>query len=215
MEREEIMAEIKLQNVSKKIRGSMILRDISLEIEKGKIVGLSGENGSGKTMLMRLIAGLVLPTDGTITIQGKVLGKEIEFPESIGILLENPAFLDNYSGFENLKILADIKRLVGKKEICQALERVGLGNDNFKKYKKYSLGMKQRLGIAGSIFEKPDILILDEPINALDESGIELLKQIIKEEKHRGATILLSCHDKFFLEEMADTVYRMQGGKIL
>ena len=209
------MEEIKIQNVSKKIKRNMVLRNISIEINKGEIIGLSGENGSGKTMLMRLIIGLVFPSEGEIIIQGKVLGKDIEFPENVGFLIENPAFLDYCSGFENLKILADIRRVVSDEEIYQTLKRVGLESDNRKKYKKYSLGMKQRLGIACAILEKPDILVLDEPTNALDENGIELLKQIIREEKQRGTTILLSCHDKLFLEEMADRIYEMHNGRIV
>lgn len=209
------MSEISIKKVSKVIKGNVVLKDISMEIEKGEIIGLSGENGSGKTMLMRIIAGLVFPTEGEIIIQGKKLGKDMEFPESIGILLENPAFLDAYSGFQNLKMLADIKKLVNDEKIYGALKRVGLNPDDCKKYKKYSLGMKQRLGIANVILEKPDILLFDEPMNALDENGIELVKQIIKEEKNRGAVIFLSCHDKLFLEEISDRIFRLSKGMIL
>lgn len=206
---------IQVENVSKIIKGNMVIDCVSAEFSSGKVYGLQGINGSGKTMLMRLISGLIYPTEGRIVIDGKILGKEIAFPESIGILIENPAFLDNYSGFANLKLLASIQNKIDDKQIYKTLERVGLEPDSRKKYKKYSLGMKQKLGIAGAVMEKPELLILDEPANALDKEGIERLKKIVQEEKERGALIILSCHDSALLEAMADVIYSMENGRLL
>ena len=206
---------IQVENVSKTIKGNMVIDCVSAEFCSGKVYGLQGINGSGKTMLMRLISGLIYPTEGRIVIDGKILGKEIAFPESIGILIENPAFLDNYSGFANLKLLASIQNKIDDEQIYKTLERVGLEPDSRKKYKKYSLGMKQKLGIAGAVMEKPEFLILDEPANALDKEGIERLKKIVQEEKERGVLIILSCHDSALLEAMADVIYSMENGRLL
>ena len=206
---------IQVENVSKTIKGNMVIDCVSAEFSSGKVYGLQGINGSGKTMLMRLISGLIYPTEGRIVIDGKILGKEIAFPESIGILIENPAFLDNYSGFANLKLLASIQNKIDDKQIYKTLERVGLEPDSRKKYKKYSLGMKQKLGIAGAVMEKPEFLILDEPANALDKEGIERLKKIVQEEKERGALIILSCHDSALLGARADVIYSIQNGRLL
>lgn len=206
---------IQVENVSKIIKGNMVIDCVSVEFSSGKVYGLQGINGSGKTMLMRLISGLIYPTEGRIVIDGKILGKEIAFSESIGILIENPAFLDNYSGFANLKLLASIQNKIDDEQIYKTLERVGLEPDSRKKYKKYSLGMKQKLGIAGAVMEKPELLILDEPANALDKEGIERLKKIVQEEKERGALIILSCHDSALLEAMADVIYSMENGRLL
>lgn len=206
---------IQVENVSKTIKGNMVIDCVSAEFSSGKVYGLQGINGSGKTMLMRLISGLIYPTEGRIVIDGKILGKEIAFSESIGILIENPAFLDNYSGLANLKLLASIQNKIDDEQIYKTLERVGLEPDSRKKYKKYSLGMKQKLGIAGAVMEKPELLILDEPANALDKEGIERLKKIVQEEKERGALIILSCHDSALLEAMADVIYSMENGRLL
>ncbi|MFQ9014350.1 MAG: ABC transporter ATP-binding protein [Lacrimispora saccharolytica] len=206
---------IQVENVSKIIKGNMVIDCVSAEFSSGKVYGLQGINGSGKTMLMRLISGLIYPTEGRIVIDGKILGKEIAFSESIGILIENPAFLDNYSGFANLKLLASIQNKIDDEQIYKTLERVGLEPDSRKKYKKYSLGMKQKLGIAGAVMEKPELLILDEPANALDKEGIERLKKIVQEEKERGVLIILSCHDSALLEAMADVIYSMENGRLL
>lgn len=206
---------IKVENVSKIIRGNSVIEHISMELASGKVFGFRGINGSGKTMLMRLIAGLIYPTKGQITVDNKILGRDINFPENMGLLIENPAFLDNYSGFANLKLLSSIQDKIDDKQIRRTLERVGLEPDSKKKYKKYSLGMKQKLGIAAAVLEKPELLILDEPANALDEEGVERLKKIVQEEKERGALIILSCHDAYLLEEMSDVIYLLQDGKLL
>lgn len=206
---------INVENVSKIIRGNSVIEHISMELTSGKVFGFRGINGSGKTMLMRLIAGLIYPTKGQITVDNKILGRDINFPENMGLLIENPAFLDNYSGFANLKLLSSIQDKIDDKQIRRTLERVGLEPDSKKKYKKYSLGMKQKLGIAAAVLEKPELLILDEPANALDEEGVERLKKIVQEEKERGALIILSCHDAYLLEEMSDVIYLLQDGKLL
>lgn len=165
-------------------------------------------------MLMRLICGLIYPTKGEIVIDGKRQGKEITFPQSVGLLLENPAFLDSYTGFENLEMLASIKNIITREEIHEAITSVGLDPLDKRKYKKFSLGMKQRLGIAAAIMEKPDILILDEPTNSLDSSGVSLVKTIIAKERERGAIIILACHDLPVLQDVSDEIFLLEQGKI-
>lgn len=180
------MPDIVLDGVTKRFRRHCVVDDVSVTLKSGEISGLRGVNGSGKTMLLRLICGLIYPTEGTVQIGGKVLGRDMTFPESIGVLIENPAFLDGYSGRENLRQLASIRGVIDDKRVDEVLELVGLSENAGKKYKKYSLGMKQRLGIAAAIMERPDIVLLDEPTNALDDSGVAL----------------------------ADTVYCLDAGKI-
>lgn len=206
---------IVFDHVTKVIGKNTVIDNINCSMQTGSITGLKGINGSGKTMMMRLIAGLIYPTEGQVIVDGKVIGKEISFPPSLGVMLENPAFLDTYSGYDNLKLLAGINHSIPDSEIEQALSRVGLLENKGKKYKKYSLGMKQRLGIAAAIMEHPDILLLDEPTNSLDESGVELVKQIVREERARGATVILSCHDAAILEDLADEIISIKLGKIV
>ncbi len=208
------MTSVKIENVTKNIKNNTVLKNISLCIESGRIIGFKGINGSGKTMLMRIISGLIRPTSGKIFINGKELHHDISFPESIGVLLENPSFLDSYSGYDNLEIIASIKKIANAKRIDTVLDEVGLGNAKKKKYRKYSLGMKQRLGIAAAIMEEPDIVILDEPTNSLDDSGVETVKQIIKEQKQRGALVIISCHDGEFLDELSDEIFYISNGTI-
>lgn len=205
---------INLVNVSKTIRGAEIIKDVSVRFESGCITGIKGINGSGKTMMMRLIAGLIRPTTGEVIIGGQILGKDIAFPRSIGILIENPAFIDYYSGFENLKLLASIKNKIDDVQIRCVLQEVGLDFADKKKYRKYSLGMKQRLGIAAAIMESPDIILLDEPMNALDTEGIECVKKLILNEKNKGKTIIISCHDQEILEYLSDKIYCIENGQI-
>lgn len=205
---------LEIKNISKTIGADEVLHDIHLVMESGRIYGLQGRNGCGKSMLMRVICGLVLPTGGSIIIDGKELGKEISFPESIGILIEKPGFLDSYSGYQNLKLLASIQGKIGETEIVDTLQRVGLTDVMHKKYRKYSLGMKQKLGIAAAIMERPDIIILDEPANALDEKSEEKLWNIVREEKERGALVIISCHTSEILETVSDEIYRMEHGEI-
>lgn len=206
--------EITVKNITKVIKGTTVLDSVSMEMKSGEVVGLRGENGSGKTMLMRMIAGLIFPTQGSVQIDGRVLGRELAFPQEMGILLENPTFLENYTGYQNLCMLASIQNRIGEEEIKKAIRRVGLEWDDRKKYRKYSLGMKQRLGIAAAVMEAPQLIILDEPSNALDDQGCEMLRQIIREEKARNALILVSSHDGSLLEEIADMIYIMKNGHL-
>lgn len=208
------MSEIVVNEVSKSIYGVPIINSISMKLVSGNVYGFQGINGSGKTMLMRLICGLIYPTKGEIIIDGKRLGKEITFPQSVGLLLENPAFLDSYTGYENLEMLASIKNIITRQEIHEAITSVGLDPLDKRKYKKFSLGMKQRLGIAAAIMEKPDILILDEPTNSLDSSGVSLVKTIIAKERERGAIIILACHDLPVLQDVSDEIFLLEQGKI-
>ena len=209
-----IMAQIEIKNVTKIIKHNTVIDNVSLTVNSGKITGLKGVNGSGKTMLMRLVSGLILPTSGEIIIDGETLGKDITFPRSIGTLIENPAFLDNYSGFQNLKLLASIQGKISDKEIREAIIAVELNPDDKKKFRKYSLGMKQRLGIAAAVMEHPNIIILDEPTNALDSDGVQMVKRILQKEKERGALILISCHDLDILKELSDVIYLMNVGRL-
>jgi len=207
---------IKITGLNKSIKKVPILSDINIEFQSGRIYGLKGSNGSGKTMLMRAISGLILADSGSVDINGKILGKDISFPDSLGILIENPSFISGYTSFKNLKMLASIQgRIDDDDEINRAIERVGLDPKDKRTYKKYSLGMKQRLGIACAIMEKPEIIILDEPVNALDENGVELVREILQEEKNRGALIIIACHDKEELEFLSDEIYIICDGKIL
>ncbi len=208
------MSKIVVNEVSKSIYGVPIINSVSMTLVSGNVYGFQGINGSGKTMLMRLICGLIYPTKGEIVIDGKRLGKEITFPQSVGLLLENPAFLDSYTGFENLEMLASIKNIITREEIHDAITSVGLDPLDKRKYKKFSLGMKQRLGIAAAIMEKPDILILDEPTNSLDSSGVSLVKTILAKERERGAIIILACHDLPVLQDVSDEIFLLEQGKI-
>ena len=204
---------IKITDVNKTIKKAPILRDINLEFTGGKVYGLRGKNGSGKTMLMRAICGLITPDSGIIDINGKILGKDISFPESIGVLIENPAFIGNYTGFKNLKVLASIQNRIGDEQIRKALEDIGL--DDKRTYRKYSLGMKQKLGIAAAVMENPDIIILDEPINALDDVSVEKVHDILEEQKKRGAVIIIACHDKEELDQLSDEIIEISDGRII
>ena len=205
---------IELKDVEKTIRGVTVLQGINVRFEAGRVYGLKGKNGCGKTMLMRLICGLIRPTHGTVDINGEILGKEISFPHSIGALIENPAFIDGYTGFKNLQILASIQGKIGDEEIRDALRKVGLDPDDKRKYRKYSLGMKQRLGIACAFMEHPEIVVLDEPINALDDKGVELVHDILHDLKEKGTLVIIACHDQEEMEQLADEIYLMGEGKI-
>ncbi|WP_195616163.1 ATP-binding cassette domain-containing protein [Lachnospira eligens] len=206
---------IKITDVNKTIKKAPILRDINLEFTGGKVYGLRGKNGSGKTMLMRAICGLITPDSGIIDIDGKILGKDISFPESIGVLIENPSFIGNYTGFKNLKVLASIQNRIGDEQIRKALEDIGLDHDDKRTYRKYSLGMKQKLGIAAAVMENPDIIILDEPINALDDVSVEKVHDILEEQKKRGAVIIIACHDKEELDQLSDEIIEISDGRII
>ena len=205
--------KIEVKDYTKIIKGITILDDINITFESGKCYGLKGKNGSGKTMLMRAVSGLITATKGAVVIDGETLGKEISFPRSIGVLIENPAFIANYTGYKNLELLACIQNRIGKEEIQKTMEDVGLEPDDKRKYRKYSLGMKQKLGIAS--VEKPDIIILDEPINAIDEAGVLKVKKMIQEAKSRGAVIITACHDAEELQELSDEIIQIAEGRIV
>lgn len=204
--------EIIFNHVTKNIGKKCVINDVSFCVNDATIIGLMGINGAGKTMLMRLIAGFIKPSSGSIKIDGKMLGRDMDFPSEIGVLLENPSFINRYNGYDNLRILADINKRIDESRVLEVMDIVGLRDDGLKKYRKFSLGMRQRLGIAAAILEKPNILLLDEPTNSLDESGIEIIKTIVKNEKDRGAIVFLSCHDKELLYSLSDRIFHLNNG---
>ena len=206
--------KIQVVEVTKRIRKNLILNNVSLEMESGKIYGLQGPNGSGKTMLMRLLCGLIKANKGKVLIDGKEIGKDIDFPESVGLLIENPAFWGNYTGLKNLELLAELQKRIDTEQIRETISDVGLDSDDKRHFSKYSLGMKQRLGIAAAIMEKPEIILLDEPTNALDERGVAEICDLIRREKERGALIVIACHDADILENLADEIYTIYEGKV-
>lgn len=206
---------MELNDISKKIKKTTVLHDISIKLEGGNVYGLRGKNGCGKTMLMRVMSGLMRPTTGKVVIDGRELWKDMTFPDSIGVLIENPSFIDGYTGYKNLKMLADIKGIIGEKEIRDAMEKVGLDSYDKRKYRKYSLGMKQKLGIACAFMEHPDIVIMDEPINAIDSDGVELVRKIMDELKSEGRIIIIACHDAEEMELLADEIFVMEDGTIV
>ena len=206
--------KLELQHVTKVIRHITVLNDVNLTLESGTIYGLRGINGSGKTMLMRLMAGLIRPTKGKVLLDGKRLGKELSFPSDMGMLIENPAFLDGYTAAQNLRLLAGIRKKVGEERIREILEQVGLGWEDKRKYRQFSLGMKQRLGIAGAVLEHPQLLLIDEPTNALDTDGIQMVQRLLLEEKSRGALIVLACHDFSILQGLSDVLYSVKEGRV-
>jgi ABC-2 type transport system ATP-binding protein len=213
--REQIMeSAISVKGVGLTIKRDVILTDINVEFEKGKIHGLIGRNGSGKTMLMKCICGFVRPTKGYVIFAGKRIGKDTDFPENAGIIIETPGFIPYYSGYRNLKILAGLNRKIGKEEIMKTLELVGLKGAERKLVRKYSLGMRQRLGLAQAIMEEPDILILDEPMNGLDNKGVEEMRQILLGLKKEGKTILLVSHNSEDIKVLCDTIHEMDHGEI-
>lgn len=204
--------KIIISHGSKTIRGARVLRDVDMTLESGAVYGFQGKNGSGKTMLMRAVCGLVRLTEGEIRIDGVTIGKEQDFPSGLGMLLEAPSFLPDRTGYENLRLLAAIRGQAGPEEIAKALEQVGLDPKDRRKVKKYSLGMRQRLGIACAIMESPRLLVLDEPFNGLDEEGCRLARDVIVRSRRSGCLILLACHDREELEALSDRIYRVEDG---
>ncbi len=205
---------LEIKNITKVIDGTKVLDSVTLSMERGKIYGLRGRNGSGKTMIMKAICGLIRVKEGEIWIDGELLGKKYDFPKSIGALIETPGFVENYSGYSNLKMLADMKGFIGKKEIETIMERVGLDPKEKKKVKKYSLGMRQKLGIAAALMEHPELIVLDEPTNALDEESVQVLHCLLQEEKDRGALIIIASHDEEELKRLCDEIYIVNAGKV-
>ena len=206
---------IQLQNVTKRIKENTVLDNVSYTFKSGFVYGLYGQNGSGKTMLLRAISGLINLDSGSIFIDGEKLHDKIEFPPETGIVIENMELLPECSAKRNLQMLAKIKNIADEKDIIFCMERVGLDLDSEKKVKKFSLGMKQRLNIAQAIFENQKIILLDEPTNALDEEAVQLIYKIIREEKSRGATIIVATHHKEDLKEVCDVILKIAEGKIV
>ncbi len=203
---------IEINGVSLTLRKTQILKDINKTFEKGKIHGLIGRNGSGKTMLMKCICGFIKPTKGEITVFGKKIGKDCDFPDSVGIIIETPGFIPYYSGYKNLKFLADLNRKITGEQVKNAMNQVGLAPELKRHVKKYSLGMRQRLGLAQAIMENPDLLILDEPMNGLDKDGVSDMRKYLLELKEQGKTILIASHSSEDIEILCDTVCEMDKG---
>ena len=208
------MNEIQIVNYTKEIKGRIVLDSVSLTFHPGRIYGLKGVNGSGKTMLLRAVCGLIYPTHGYVEIDGERLGKDISFPRSISALIESPAFLDNFTGYKNLEMIASLKEVATKEDIENALREVGLDPHDTRTYRKYSLGMKQKLGLACCFMENPDIILLDEPFNALDEESVEKVKKIILKHKERGALIVLACHDGESLSSLSEEIIPVVEGRV-
>lgn len=206
---------IVVEDLVKSYRGIKVLDHVDISFEKGKIHGITGRNGSGKTVLIKTICGLVQPEKGRVWVNGKEIGRDVDFPENTGVIIEAPGFLPSLSAYKNLDYLASLRNVIGKEQIRDAIYAVGLDPDDKKHVGKYSLGMKQRLGIAQAIMEDPEILILDEPMNALDKSGTAEIRELLLHLKERGKTILLVSHNPEDIRMLCDTVQEMDGGRLL
>lgn len=204
------MSGIIVEHVYKSFGMEQILTDVSMKVLPGKIFGIVGNNGSGKTVLMKCICGFLQTDSGIVRVNGKIVGKACDFPEDLGVIIETPGFLPNLTGYQNLKILASLKGIIGKKEIREVLLQVGLDPDMRKPVGKYSLGMRQRLGIAQAIMEKPKVLILDEPFNGLDKTGVGHMRDLLQELKGQGKAILLASHNAQDIEVLCDEVHDME-----
>ncbi len=206
---------IEFRNVSKAFKSNLLFSKVDFSIEKGSVVGFVGQNGSGKSVLFKLISGIYRPDDGSITVRGKELGKDCDFPENMGVLIDSPGFVGIYTGFQNLKYLAAIKNVIGDEKIKQALEIVGLDSDSKTRVKNYSLGMRQKLAIAQAIMEDQDILLLDEPFNALDEESHKKMLALVKSLQNAGKTVLITSHNYEDIEYLCDTVYVIKDKQVL
>ncbi|MDC7302165.1 ABC transporter ATP-binding protein [Agathobacter ruminis] len=204
-----------VKNIDKNIKGNQVLDNISIEMCAGNIYGIYGRNGSGKTMLMRALLGLIHVDSGEIMIDGQKIGQDIDFPENVGAIIENPGFFTHATGYENLRLLADIRKKICDDEIRNAMQMVGLNDRDKRTVSKYSLGMKQKLAIAQAIMEKPDLLVLDEPTNALDEESVNQFRDIIKEFAKRGTLVILASHNRDDIETLSDVQIKMEAGKIV
>lgn len=207
--------KLAVNNISKTIRKKVILDNVSLSLRSGKIYGFVGRNGSGKTMLFRALSGLMRIDSGSIVWGGKTLHKDFSVLPGLGIILENAGLYPNLTGIQNLTYLAGLTKRIGPDEIIRAIDRVGLNPYDKRLYGRYSLGMKQRLAIAQAIMESPDVIMLDEPTNALDETGVEEIRDVILEEKERGALILVASHNKEDIQVLADEWYRVENGRVI
>lgn len=208
------MSEIvKVENVTKYFKQEKVLDDVNMNLENGHIYGIVGKNGAGKTVLFKIIAGFIKPSSGKVTVAGKIIGVDRDFPDSLGLIIETPGFLSQYNAYQNLLYLANINNKISKEDIKESIRMVGLDPDSNKKVGKFSLGMRQRLGIAQAIMENPNLIILDEPMNGLDKKGIEDVKELLLKLKGDGKTILMASH---YAEDMeiCDEVFQMEGGKL-
>lgn len=206
---------IRIVNVTKKYKNVNVVKNVSLELNEGKICGLVGRNGSGKTVLMKCITGFVIPTSGEIYFDNKKLGEDMDFAPDTGVIIETPGFVGYQNAVENLLGLASIQKKIGKSQIIEALELVGLDPENKLKVGKYSLGMRQRLGIAQAIMEKPNTLILDEPMNGLDKDGVEDMRKLFMKLREQGKTILISSHNAEDINILCDSVWEMDKGEVM
>lgn len=207
--------QIEVVNISKRVKGSNLIDGITLNLYKGKTYGFVGYNGSGKSMLFKAICGLTHISSGSIKVNGKYIGKDIDFIENTGVLIESPEFMNGLTGPENLMLLAEIQKKIIKKDVLKYFKKVGLDGHEKKKVSKYSLGMKQRLRIAQAIMEDPEIIILDEPFNGLDKRGVEEIHHLLQEYKVLGKTILLTSHHESDIDLLCDTVYELEKGRII
>lgn len=203
---------IRVEGVYKRFGTDTVLKDISRSFERGRIHGIVGNNGSGKTVLMKCICGFLIPDGGSITVNGERVGVDVDFPRDMGLIIETPGFLPNVTGMKNLEILASLNKKIGLREIAASMRAAGLDPSMNKPVGKYSLGMRQRLGIAQAIMENPSLLILDEPLNGLDKHGVTEMRQLIKGLKEQGKTILLASHNQGNIDELCDTVCEMDAG---
>lgn len=205
---------ISVKGVWKEFKNQTVLQNVTIDFERGKIHGIIGRNGSGKTVLLKCICGFMNPTSGHVLVNQKIVGKDVDFPPEISFIIETPGFLSNCSGYKNLKYFASIRKKIYNDKIKNAISRVGLDPNDKKHVGKYSLGMRQRLGIAQAIMEEPDILILDEPMNGLDNQGVENMHKLFKELREQGKTILLASHNMYDIENLCDTVSEMDAGRL-
>ncbi len=206
---------IEIKNLCKSFKRNKVLNDINISIEKGSVCGFVGLNGSGKTLLMKVIAGFLKPDCGTVLVQGKEVGKEVDFPEDIGVIIETPSFMPYISGYKNLYDLYSIKGIPDKEKIRKTMQLVGLDPDDKKFVFKYSLGMRQRLGIAQAIMEEQSLLILDEPMNGLDKKGVEEMRTLFLRLKEAGRTIVIASHNQADIDYLCDKVYELDNGNII
>ena len=213
-ERKLINMYIKVENITKIIKSSTVLKDINLEFHSGKIYGIVGKNGSGKTMLLRVIAGLIKPTKGTVFIDGKMLHKDISFPPEMGIIIEKPELLEQLSGLENLKILAEIKNIISEEQIIEFMKMFSLDPHSKKPLRKYSLGMKQKIGIIQAIMENQKLLILDEPFNALDESTVTMLRDLFRKYRDNDKLLIITSHHADDISFLCDEIISLQEGVV-
>ncbi|NLE24590.1 MAG: ATP-binding cassette domain-containing protein [Clostridiaceae bacterium] len=204
-----------VRDVNKTYGKHQVLNSISVGFLKGKIHGVVGRNGSGKTQLFKVICGYVIPDSGSVKVAGKIIGKDRDYPDSMGLLIENPGFLTNYTGLFNLQMLAAMNTKLKKDDLVNLMKEVGLADAINKKVRKYSLGMKQRLGIAQALMGNPELIILDEPFNGLDKTGVEDVRKMILSLKEKGKTIMLASHNPYDIEVLCDTIHEMDAGRIM